>query len=215
MSHLWISLLVCGLLISLNEGDWTELAFRGVKPNKVSSQGEALKISVNDSASPLVRVYAEAPTVKKVVIEGRIEGRLELAKDQRWRPGWDDAYLRVGVITPGDQRLTVAQRFAAPEWLRQMDALFAESWDGVGDIQCALLVPHADWVGASRVRPDAALFREFVAGVPDAEGRFRIEMDFASPLIMAGLWLLADGDDTGARFTVWIDRIRVAAVDGG
>lgn len=209
----FLSLLTAAITLSLGQGNWEELRFDRVPANEVEFGEDSLSIAVEKSASPLVRVHHGSARVRKVTVTGRVEGTLAVLPDQHGEHGFDDALLRVGVIVPGGKRLNVIQRRLAPEWLRRIDAMFGERAGGVGEIRSALLVPHEEWLGKARRNPDIDLFHDRMMSSPGADGRFRMTLEFEDPPEVCGFWLLADGDDTGSSFRVWVEEFVVEGAE--
>lgn len=207
------ALVAAAMILSLGQQDWQELRFDRVPANEVEFSEESLSIAVQKSASPLVRVYDSPARVRKITVTGRVRGTLAVHPDQFADQGFDDALLRVGVIVPGEKRLNLIQRRLAPEWLRRIDALFGERAGGVGEIRSALLVPHEEWLGKTRRNPEVDLFHDRMASSPGADGRFRMTLEFETPPEVCGFWLLADGDDTGSTFRVWLEEFVIEAAD--
>ncbi|NLT70706.1 MAG: hypothetical protein GXX91_08420 [Verrucomicrobiaceae bacterium] len=76
-----------------------------------------------------------------------------------------------------------------------------------------ILMPEPGWVGKSRIQPAAKLFHEKIAAAPADDGRFRLVAEFAPTIAALGLWLQADGDDTGSSFTVVIEGLSIRGAE--
>ncbi|MGH8222734.1 MAG: hypothetical protein ACREQZ_07150 [Woeseiaceae bacterium] len=61
-----------------------------------------------------------------------------------------------------------------------------------------------------RQHPLSELLAEKVVAVPRADGRFDFAYELGRPLDTVAVWLSSDGDDTGSRFTVLVERIELA-----
>lgn len=189
--------------------EWREITFGDIPANRAVFAADSLRIEVRGSTSALVKQLPENFVAGGVVVSGRIDGELAIPESELWADEYDDAYLRIGLIEAGGKRLTPLQRIAAPRWIRDLEELFGRDGGGIGKIRCALLAPHSSWVGETRTNPKAALFEEFVAGAPGADGAFRIEWRWNEPAEIVGLWLQADGDDTGSDFNLTIESVTI------
>lgn len=197
------------IALSLDASKWTALAFSSCPTNTVRFDKEAIRIGVDASSSPLVWIAERPETWQKVVVRGQVEGHLHLPHGGPWAEGSDDAWLRVNVIEAGGRRLNVAQRLVAPDWMKWLDGRVGIAGKGVSGMRSFLLTPKVDHPGESRQRPDAELIRETLQSSPGLDGAFSMEIVLDPPVEAAGLWLQADGDDTGASFEVRIDEISV------
>lgn len=195
------------IALSLDASKWTALAFSSCPANTIRHEGGQLRIGVDASSSPLVWIAERPETWRKVVVRGQVEGHLDLPPGGPWAEGSDDAWLRVNVIEAGGRRLNATQRLVAPEWMKWLDGRVGIAGKGVTGMRSFLLTPKVDHPGESRQRPDAELIRETLHSSPGVDGSFTMEIVLDPPVEAAGLWLQADGDDTGASFEVRIDEI--------
>ena len=188
-------------LVSLEPSSWEELKFENVPPNRVSFRESALTIEVKESASPLINIFPASKTIRRIEVSGAISG------NPNWSLTADDALLRVGVIQEGEKRLNALQKLAAPDWLQRVDKLVGTAGRGVDSILCYHLTPNANRVGHSQTNPNASIFKETIQASPESDGTFQIVVEFSDPISSPGLWLLADGDDSGSSFEVRIESI--------
>lgn len=201
------------LLLTHSPETWEALDFDGIPRNQISYEGEQIRIAVNESATPLVRSFPTVEKVTRLVVKGTIQGSLNLNDSEIWTKKKDDAFLRVGLIEPGEKRLSKLQRLAAPEWIRRLDEIFSGTIAGVGSIRVFQVMPSQAAVGKKRTNPAADLFREEIAAAPE-DGAFSFEIDLSeAPVETAGIWLLADGDDTNSSFTVTITKFELTTSD--
>lgn len=197
------------VLIPLGESDWVLVSFDKAAPNHVDFGESLLKITVDDSASALLGKIAPGTRVTRLVISGRVEGRLNLPSGSVWEEGFDDSILRVGLIERGERKLSRLQSALAPDWLRQVEAQFRDSGDGVGMIRSLLLMPESTLVGKTRINPGAKMFHERIVAAPEEDGTFRMMAEFDPPVDAIGLWLQADGDDTDSSFAVVVEELSI------
>ena len=200
-----------GLLASFTQPSaWRSLEFDGVPANRVSYEGGSMMIAVDGSGSPLVSVFPDPVKMREVTVTGTIKGTLKVAPGDLWTKNHDDALLRLGLIEPGTKKLSAIQRLAAPAWIKMLEKMFSEKMEGLGKIRCYHLMPDASLIGKSRVNPMGDTFIETIQAAPNADGSFVLKVSFPDdPLTVAGLWLLADGDDTNSSFSVTISEISI------
>lgn len=210
MTHLLTMFTLTASVLYLGtNSEWQALSFDGVDSNEVSFSDPGMEIRVSNSASPVLYLFPEPQMVQSVSARGRIEGRLNLSPDVTWLSAPDDALLRVGIIETGDRRLSALQKLAAPNWIKKLETLVSSGDSGVGSIHCFHLLPRRDWLGKVRTNPNVSLFREEVVATPNEDGSFLLRGEVAPPVEAHGIWILADGDDTGSEFTVFIEKIEV------
>lgn len=187
-------------LVSLGASGWEELEFDSVPANRTSFGSSGISISVNQSASPLVHIFSSPKSIRRIEVKGTVTEKAD------WSTETDDALLRVGVIQAGEKRLNALQKMSAPDWLQRVDELV----DGVGSILCFNLTPNESMVGRTRTNPNASIFEEKIQATPDSDGNFEIIAEFSQPISSPGIWLLADGDDSGSSFEVQIESISLS-----
>ena len=204
--------LSAGLLASfIQPSAWKLLEFDGVPANRISYEDGSMTIGVTGSGSPLVSVFPDLVKVKEISVTGTVKGNLDLDPGDLWTKNHDDALLRLGLIEPGSKKLSAMQRLAAPGWIKELEKLFSGKMKGLGKIQCFHLMPDASLIGRSRVNPMGDTFIERIQAAPRADGSFVLKVSFPDePLTVAGLWLLADGDDTNSTFSITISEISIS-----
>jgi len=192
--HFSAFLLTIAAAISISASDWVELEFDDVPKSSTIFEKSCISISVEESASPLVRIFPSPKAIRGFEVTGSVSDY------ETWALDADDALLRVGVIELGETRLNRLQKLTAPDWLKRLDELVGKTGGGVSSIRCFNLAPEAGWIGRTRTNPNASLFEETVQAAPDENGNFKILVEFDSSVQSPGLWLLADGDDSGSSF---------------
>lgn len=196
-------------ILPLAPSKWTSLEFSSCPANRIRFEADGFHFAVEGSSSPLVWIAEKPESWRKIVVSGKVSGRLDPPRGEPWGEGADDAWLRVNVIESGGRRLNAAQRLVAPAWMKWLDDRAGAKGGGVAGMQSFLLTPAAAHLGKSRTRPEADLIRETLHAVPEADGRFRMEITLDPPVDSVGLWLQSDGDDTGANFEVVVEAIEV------
>lgn len=192
----------------LTSDSWELLSFDHVPSGEVEFSGDGIRVEVDDSATPLVQRFESSKRVSSIKVSGLISGDLNIPEGALWESGFDDAYLRFGLIEAGDVRLSLLQKLTAPDWIKRVDSLFSEM-GGISKIHTFQVLNHDTWVGKERVNPANSLFYEKIMSTPGDDGSFQIIAEFEKPLDVVGLWILADGDDTDSRFEVRVESIKM------
>jgi hypothetical protein len=186
---------------------WKALAYRGIEANRVSFDQDGLTIHLDRSAGPLVWPLPAPAPLERVTVRGHVEGQLRTTPERQGLAGADDFTLRVGLVEAGTRRPSFLERRLAPAWVRYLFSLAPEN-QGVGRIRFFNLGLSTSQVGWSRTHPLSDLLHETVVAAPEADGSFTVVARSPDTPVLA-LWLSADGDDTGSRFTVRIDAIEL------
>ena len=188
--------------------NWEVLSYRNIPAHAVRFDNDGLRIGVNRSAAPIVYPLASVPRVRGLRAQGRIDGQLLTTAARQGQPGADDYVLRVGLVEVGSRRPGWMERRLAPAWMRRLFDL-APADAGIAGIRF-FNVGLAPWqTGRSRQHPASDLIVERVVSVPDVDGRITMAVDFGAPIQVAAIWISADGDDTGSRFTLTLDRLEL------
>jgi hypothetical protein len=192
--------------------DWTEVAFRGIPSNTVSTKDGALHVAVNRSASPLVYRFETPQRVKSFTVMASWKGRLDVPADAiQGSENADDFVLKFGLVEAGDKTLNWLQRRIAAEWIVQLYRLAPEG-SGIRRINFYSTTRQSELVGESRNHPlSDLLYEEHVLYLPEP-GRFMLTRTFEKPIDTLGLWIASDGDDTASEFEVVIHQIELEAI---
>ncbi len=191
--------------------DWHALQFRRIPPIQHHVKNDQITLEVKTSAGGLVRRLPRGTRVKSLVVTGSVRGELEVDENRLWERGHEDAYLRVGLIVQGGRSLSTLERLMAPAWICTMDDVLCADGSAPSAIRNHLLVPHASWIGKQRPNPNMKQLMDHIVATPGADGRFKMRVDLPEALDLVGLWLMADGDDSGSSFTVLVDSLELIA----
>jgi hypothetical protein len=167
-----------------------------------------LQIMVDKSAMPLIYPLPSQVRVAAVRVRGRIEGKLDVPAQRQGEKGFDDYAFRIGLVEPGERTLGFVQRPFAAAWVRKLFDL-APKGGGISHIRFYNVGADASQLGRRRQHPASELLLEEVVAVPRPDGRFDFEHRLDPPLATLALWLSTDGDDTGSRYTVWVEQIEL------
>lgn len=188
---------------------WTVLSYRGIGPNQVALSEEGLRIDVAKSAGPVVHRLERPMAIIGVKARGRVIGLLRTDAARQGTDGHDDFALRIGLVEAGDRRPTFVERLLAPGWLRHLFSLAAPG-TGVRQIRFFNLGLAESQVGWTRRHPLSDLILEEVVAAPEADGRFNLDFTI-DPITALGVWLAADGDDTGSSFRVHLEELTLVS----
>lgn len=204
-------LLAAAIAVLGTSADWHALQFRSIPPIQSSVKGGKITLEVKSSAGGLVRRLPKDTRVRSLVVTGSVKGELKVDAGRLWEKGHEDAYLRVGLIVAGGRPLGRLERLMAPAWICTMDDVLCADGRAPSAIRNHLLVPHAGWIGKQRPNPNMKQLVDHIAATPGADGRFTMRVDLPGTLELVGLWLMADGDDSGSTFTVEVDALELIA----
>ena len=189
--------------------DWHSLSFRSIPSIQSKVQKDKITLEVDASAGGLVRRLPAGTRMKRFIVTGSVTGQLKVDEKRLWEKGNEDAYLRVGLIAEGGRSLTTFERLVAPAWICTMDDVLCADGRAPSAIRNHLLVPHFSWIGKQRANPNMKQLVDHMVATPGADGRFTMAVDLPQPMNVLGLWLMADGDDSGSKFEVIIDSIQL------
>ncbi|MEX0707185.1 MAG: hypothetical protein WD078_04425 [Woeseia sp.] len=190
---------------------WSEMAFRNIPQNEVTATADGLHIRVRGSASPLVYRFDEPVAIRRITVTARWNGEVTLPGDAvQGSEQADDFVLKVGLVEEGDKRLNWFQRRIAADWILRLHDL-APPGTGIAGINFYSTTQQREQLGTSRAHPLSDLMHEERVTWLREPGTFRITKTFEAPMRTLGLWLAADGDNTGSSFDLQIESIEIAA----
>ncbi len=196
--------------VSVPLGDakaWLALEYSSIPANQVSHANNALTLSINHSASPLIHQLTPPLQISQVQIKARVIGTLNLdANKQQGDKGNDDFSLRLGFVTAGDKRLSEWQKPFAAKWVKQLFALAPEN-SGIDNILFLNVPENAHLTGTNRQHPASDLLHEYMLSPANADGTIEINHTFAAPKDIVALWISSDGDDTQSQYQIIIESI--------
>ncbi|MCB1844837.1 MAG: hypothetical protein KDI09_17875, partial [Halioglobus sp.] len=191
---------------------WTTLSFNGIRPNEVGISDRALHIQVRGSASPLIFRLDKATHITGITVVASWVGELRIPEGAtQGGENADDFVLKFGIVESGDQTLNWIRRRIAADWIRQLFSL-APRGSGVSRINFLSTTRQPELLGSSRTHPLSELLHETRIVYLDGPGDFEMSYRFPAPVEALGLWISADGDDTGSTFDLSINRITLHTV---
>lgn len=172
------------------------ITFDGHKPTAYENHAQVLAAHVDASSSFLFEPFAALRVVKSITFSWRLTGGALPVKDAATEAekAGDDAVVRVGLLIAGKAPLLP---FLAPGWIKAVrDATTLPADALVFVVAGARHPPGATW--ASPYDGDLRLIA--AKETPGKDGWQTATHAFDPPLSVVGLWIMSDGDDTGARF---------------
>jgi hypothetical protein len=203
------ALLAAVVAVPLTSADgWQVLSYRRIPPNQVTFADGGIEIAVDRSAGPVLYPLPSPLTITRLDARGQVvRGSLDLPSGRlQGQKGYDDFVMRVGVVETGERRLGLWERLFAADWLKKLFAL-APPDAGISRVRFFNVAYDASTIGLSRRHPSSDLVHEEIVVSPDASGGFVIAVALDPAPEVAAVWLAADGDDTGSRFTVRLSSL--------
>ncbi len=186
---------------------WTVLSFNKIRPNEVAIDNGALNIGVRGSASPLIYGFETPLQITGIKLVASWQGELRIPEGlTQGDENADDFVLKFGVVEAGDQTLNWLKRRIAADWIKQL-FLLAPKGSGVRRINFLSTTQQAGLLGTTRTHPLSELLTENRVVHLQGPGRFEMNYEFPAPVKALGLWISADGDDTGSNFDLTIESI--------
>ncbi len=193
------------LSINLHADEQRHIKFKRITPNTLSLSKTGLSIKVNESASFILLPFKKIRHTTGVNFDWRSQGELRIAdaRTEATREG-DDARLRVGLILKGD-----SQPFfnpLAPEWVKIVnDSLYFPYKNLVYLIAGARHPPASRWINPYNEKVSMIS----IPSEPLDQGWLKATYRFEAPLAVIGLWIMADGDNTGSTFTTELKNLQL------
>ena len=190
-----------GEVISLQADHFEHIQFKRIKANRYTFQ-QQLQIDVDNSASILMLPFETVKQLNRVSFEWRSEGGplTEDAQHELKRNG-DDAVFKLGLLLKADSE---SINPFVPPWLKQVRKLLKfPSEEMVYLVADAKHAPGERWTSPYNRRVTMIS----VESRGDGSGWQQSSYQFEQSLDVVALWLMADGDNTHATFTVSIKNI--------
>ena len=192
---------------------WRIERFGKTRQNEVTASKSGLRIRIRNSASPLIYPLKSPVRVGKFTIEGKFFGLPKFSNASRQgQKGFDDYALRLGLVVPGDRRLTGVKAIFTPLWIKNLFHQVPEGM-GLGHIQFFNFTQNPTQVGKSRIHPISDLMREDFVTLIQGTGEFKYEHTLVNPIEAAAVWISIDGDDTSSEYEVLISRLEFQEPD--
>lgn len=189
--------------------DWTELKFRKIPQNSVIFSADHITVSVDQSASPLVYKFNRVQKVQRFKVEIEVEGGLNKTASRKPIDFESDSMFRFGLVATGPHTLNKLQRWLAAEWVQKLFAL-APHGVGLDKIYFYNITQYEQLLSKKRQHPESEYLQEENVWLKkENQNHFVLEKILDKPLVIAGIWISIDGDDTKSKYMVKIKKIEL------
>jgi len=188
--------------ISLQADGFEHIQFKKIKASRYTFHGQLLQIDVDESASFLMLPFAAVKKINRVSFEWRSDGvpRLENAGQEEQRQG-DDSVFKLGLLLKAND--SFINPFL-PSWMKRVEALLKfPSENMINLVVASKHAPGEQWPNPYNKRVTTVA----IGSVENEQGWMQAAYQFDQPVDVVGLWLMADGDNTHSKFTVYIRNI--------
>jgi hypothetical protein len=182
--------------IVLDQDNFNHIHFKRIKPNQVKFNDGTIHFDVNKSSSFLLLAFDDIRSIQRLSFQWTADGTLNKnsIEHEKSRKG-DDAWLRVGLIIEGQPDYVPEPLL--PRWMKQVrHTLKHQSNKMIYLIPDALHAPGEKW--KSPFSSDIDMIS--VGSRRMNDGWKQVTFEFKNPQKVVGLWIMADGDNTGSIF---------------
>jgi len=189
--------------------EWHIGKFDDIPANSVTVSSTGMTVTVKESAGPIIHAFNRARRISGFRVSGSLSGLPHIQDgQQQGDKDADDFPLRIGFVLVGGKHLNAFQRFIAADWVKYLyDA--APAGIGLDRVQFFTLTQRPELVGKTRVHPDSELIHETFFAAVDKVGPFNHEYRLPAPVEAFAVWIDIDGDDTGSRYSVTINKLEI------
>ena len=187
--------------------EFRSISFDNIAKTQYRFAGDVLQAKVKRSASALILPFDQAQQVERIAFEWKHQAgeiRWQTPQQQKEKEG-DDAYWRIGLILEGKAPMIP---FFAPAWIKQVLSIVKlESNRMLYLIVGSPLAAQTQWPS-----PYSDSISNLALASEDASAKepWRSAVWQASEaLSVVGLWLMADGDNTGSSFQTALRNLRM------
>lgn len=191
---------------SLMIDQFRHITFDKIPQTKYEQDGTGIKADVAGSSSFLLKAFPAARTVKGLKWKWKYAGdyKVSSAEQLRSKKG-DDTIFRVGLIKSGSAPMVP---FFAPAWIKAINEHMKQPGDAmVYYVAGGPAKPGSQW--ESPYSDSMTLIQ--TESVATADGWFQVVQAIRPPITATGLWLMADGDNTDSKFSVWVKDLELLA----
>jgi len=198
------SLQVNAAAISLDEEAFEHIQFKKIKPSQYSYSNNILKADVDGGASFLMHSFDSVQQITEISFSWRSTGMPSIADDKQeeTREG-DDAVLKIGLLLKADDE---SFNPFIPAWMKRVNALL--NFPSENMIYLAVDARHP--VGAQWGNPyNKRVTMVSVGSLENDDGWQLASHQFAQPVSVVAIWIMADGDNTQSTFTSYLKDIHM------
>lgn len=188
---------------------WHADKFSSIPANTLNFTDQGLTVEVKSSAGPLIHTLKSAGDITGMRVTGEFIGLPGFAaKTPQGQKGADDYALRIGLVVPGDKKLSGVKKLFAPEWVKNLYARFATDF-GLDHVQFYNVTQDPSQLQKTRTHPGTDLIQENFFALATKPGPFTYDYDFPTPVKTVAIWLSIDGDDTKSAYTVKLKTLEL------
>ena len=178
---------------------YKHIQFSRITPSHFSNRGQDLVINVEKSSSALLYAFMRPQEISEVSFLWKSNGKLNIkSKKQEASRAGDDSYFRLGLFIQGG---AVEVPFFAPNWIKKARNHLKLPTDKILYLSVGAKHPAGEmWVSPYSKSIKLLSVKSVAAG----NGFRRAYVKFDMPIRVVGLWLMADGDNTGSRFATTV-----------
>lgn len=190
--------------VLLEESQFEHIPFDRIAPAKYTFTNNSLVIDVNKNASFVLQPFNRIIKISAVSFDWKSTGTLNVKNREieASREG-DDFYLRVGLMIEGK-----ADRINpfSPDWVKKIKDLLHHPSNRLIDIVTG--AKHA--AGETWQSPyNSSITMISVKSIGIDNGWSHAEHHLDEAVDVVGLWIMADGDNTGSTFTTRIKNLEI------
>lgn len=192
--------------IGLHESNFEHIHFRRIQPTTIRFDADTVRFEVRRSSSFLLLAFDEIQTISAVSFQWQADGTLnKVSKVQEKTRAGDDAWLRVGLIISGEP--DPVPEPLLPRWVVQVRKNLKHPSD-----RMIYLIPGARHAPGDTWRSPYSPSIDMIAVDSSAldDGWQQARHVFPQAQQVVGLWIMADGDNTGSVFD---SRLRKLVVE--
>lgn len=191
--------------IDLSISGMKHIWFGGIPKTQYQNSGTELVMEVDKSASFMLMPFKTKRTIKTVRFLWRTEGDINVkSKELEGKAGGDDLKFRLGLIISGyAPRLSMF----APSWIKAI-----RSTMHLTGSRLIYLAAGANHPPGSKWRSpfSSSITNISIASTkPGADGWQQATFTADKELIVVGLWLMADGDNSKSSFTTRLKDLEI------
>jgi hypothetical protein len=189
---------------SLMIDQFRHITFDKITQTRYEQDGTGIKAEVAGSSSFLLKAFPAVRAVKGLKWKWKFAGDYKVTTvGQLSSKKGDDTIFRVGLIKSGSAPMVP---FFAPAWIQAINEHMKQPGDAmVYYVAGGPAKPGSQW--ESPYSDSMALIQ--TESVAIADGWFQVVQEISPPIRATGLWLMADGDNTGSKFTTWVKDLEL------
>ncbi len=203
---------LAAIAIPLDKKDvWTELSFKKIQSNKVEYSPTGIKVSVNNSASPLVYKLDRFYKITGFEVDLKVDG--DLKNEPYGKTIEEDSLFRLGLVVEGKQTLSGVKKLFAPDWIKKLFSLAPEG-AGLDKIYFFNVGRSTESLSVKRNHPKTDLMVEEIIVVrKKTEPALKIKYQLAIPLNVPALWISIDGDNSKSTYVTTIEKLTLLTAE--